>query len=345
MSHELMNDDAMFWVGQRPWHGLGTELDIPPNTEEALKLAKLNWLVHKKETTLPYTMSGGFNPFFKEKPQYIPTGNYCTYRVEDGNPIILGSVSERYEVLQNTEAFAPFDEVLLDAGYTYETAGAVQNGKRIWILAKAPESLMVGDDRVEKYAFLMNSHDGSTAVIMQPTPIRIVCNNTLNFALNAENNRISLKHTLQVRDRLKQVVSMLKAVEGNFDEVSETWKRMTEVEMHMEEAISYFEDVMPKLKNRGTVSYNTPTGRKAPDFQQRIFDRLTDNFVHGKGNSGQNLWHAYNAITEYVDHDQNHKDWVMGTQCGNGARLKNEALSIANNWIAAKHTPQHFSYN
>ena len=88
----------------------------------------------------------------------------------------------------------------------------------------------------------------------------------------------------------------------------------------------------------------TPTGRKSPDFQQKIFEALQDNFVHGKGNSGKNLWHAYNAVTEYVDHGRNHSDWIMGTQFGSGAKLKSTTLFVASEWVKDNSTP-FYSYS
>ena len=164
MAHELMNNNAMFYVGQTPWHGLGEKLEIAPNTKEALKLAKLDWEVHKTETYIK------LNKFMYIGKTYVPTEYCCTYRFDsDMNPIILGHVSKKYEVLQNEDAFQPFDEVLLDHGYTYETAGAVKDGQRIWILAKAPKNTTVGNDKVDQYVLLFNSHNGSTGVTMKPT--------------------------------------------------------------------------------------------------------------------------------------------------------------------------------
>jgi len=324
MAHEIMNDNAMFYVGETPWHGLGVSLDIPPSTEEALKLAGLDWEVEKKETMIPIN-SGVFGL----NQQLTPSGYYATYRRdEEGNIVILGHVSERYEVLQNVEAFKPFDEVLLEYGYTYETAGAVKNGKRVWILAKAPKSFLVGDDVADCYALLFNSHDGSTSVILKPTVIRVVCNNTLNFALSDEKVEIAMKHTLGVRDRLDQVTEMLKIAEGNIKEASETWNRMVDIEMSHRQAIEYFEEVLPNLKKRG-LNLKSPTGRKSPDFQQPIFDHLIANFVSGHGNNGKNLWHAYNAITEYVDHQKTYRDWVEATQFGNANKVKKRAFAIA----------------
>ena len=188
MAHELMNDNAMFYVGETPWHGLGEKLEIAPNTNEALKLAGLDWTVTKAETYIrvggpsgTLTVGGSYKGFsIKDTYNHAETGYCCTYRLNaDLEPVILGHVSKKYEVLQNKDAFQPFDEVLLDHGYTYETAGAVKDGQKIWILAKAPEQLNVGDDKIDKYVLLFNSHNGSTGVTMKPTIIRVVCNNTL----------------------------------------------------------------------------------------------------------------------------------------------------------------------
>ena len=127
MAHELMNDNAMFYVGKTPWHGLGYSLEIAPNTKDALKLAGLDWKVHKTETYIktdnlsPNLTTKYFN-YFNTKDNYYGTGYCCTYRMgSDLKPVILGHVSKKYEVLQNKDAFQPFDEVLLDHGYTYET--------------------------------------------------------------------------------------------------------------------------------------------------------------------------------------------------------------------------------
>ena len=121
MAHELMNDNAMFYVGETPWHGLGEKLEIAPNTNEALKLAGLDWEVHKSETSIKIgvhdTSHIGFMHRWKES--YHETGYCCTYRFDENNqPVILGHVSKKYEVLQNDETFQPYEEVLLYQGYT-----------------------------------------------------------------------------------------------------------------------------------------------------------------------------------------------------------------------------------
>ena len=308
MAHGLYGENHMFYVGKTPWHELGVKLDKPPTTSQALIQANLNWTVWKDETELP-----GFK---------TPTGHYATYRIdEDNNPIILGNVSGSYGILQNHEAFRPFSEVLIDHGYVYDTAGMINNGKRVWILAKCQEPLKVGDDTIDKYALLFNSHDGSTAVTLKPTPIRVVCNNTLNVALS-KGAAINLKHTTHVNDRLDDAIKVLKNAHGSLDKAITHMQRMTEVRNF--DVNKYFESVMPKLVERGHEKFNVLTGRKSPDKQQPIYDALINNFYNGKGNDGETVWHAYNAVTEWVDHNKYKKDdnWINRTQFGFGNQVK-----------------------
>ena len=327
MAHELLNNDAMFYVGQTPWHGLGEKLEIAPNTEEALQLAKLNWQVHKTETIINLSSTW--------RKVYHNTGYCCTYRYDKTQtPVILGHVSKKYEVLQNKDAFQPFDEVLLDHGYTYETAGAVKNGEKIWILAKAPEQEMVGDDAVDKYVLLFNSHNGSTGVTMKPTMIRVVCNNTLEYALNVQSDKgISLRHTTGVKDRLDTLTSALKTCDGDIKSAVNIMNRMNEAEITTEVINKYFEDVFPTLKNRDVEAYHPVTQRKLPNFAKPQYDKLVNNFYSGVGNNGRTMWDAYNAVTEYVDHDKNYTDPMSSIGFGWGKDVKQRAFKVAKQYL------------
>lgn len=326
-----MDGKAMFSVKELPWHRLGTVLDLPPTTDEALFHSGLNWPVMKAPNMI--NMGNGSDDYFS-------TGKYSTYRLDSDNmPVILGdNISDRYEIVQNIDAFKPFDKVLLDHGYTYETAGAVCDGKRIWVMAKSPDSILVGNDVIQRYVLLFNSHDGSLPVILLPTDVRVVCNNTLTMALNAAGRQMQLKHTMGVNERLDKVVDILNAADGQFHEAYDVYNRMNEIEMDVKTATNYFEELMPKLTNRGNVSY-TPTGRKRPDRQISVYDTLIDNFVSGPGNTGETLWHAYNAVTQYVDHGKAYKDWVESTTFGGWAALKHDAFSLASQITRATSSP------
>ena len=100
--------------------------------------------------------------------------------VRDTDQQILGVVTDRYKVVQNEDAFA-FTDQLLGEGVSYETAGSLQNGRRIWMLAKLPQRYIISGDEIEPYLVFMNAHDGTGAIKAAMTPIRVVCQNTFEI--------------------------------------------------------------------------------------------------------------------------------------------------------------------
>lgn len=318
MSHDLMNENMVYFA-QTPWHKLGTKLEESDRTDsqKVLEASGLDFEVKKIETTITVNDTT------------IDTGHFCTYREQDGETIILGNVGARYEILQNQDAFIPFDDALLEFGYKYETAGAIRNGRKIWILAKNG-SFEVGGDKIDKYMLVSNSHDGSSCVTVRPTPIRVVCNNTLNIALDRESKRkLSIRHTSSVKDNLMEVSLALKTAEGDFDKAVIHMNKMADLRSF--DVVDYLENVIPDLRKRGTEKTFTSKGKVKVDRKLETFDQLITNYESGKGNSGENLWHAYNAVTEYVDHQkyEGHKDWVKTTQFGLGNRIKERAFVVA----------------
>ena len=334
MAHQLL-DDTMFYVGDTPWHKLGIKLEKPPSIQSALVQSNLDWKVQKVPTVYQlYDNTGEYKePSGDIMFTLYNTGHYVTIKQDTNTP--LGNVSAKYEVLQNTNAFEPF-EVLLDKGYTLETAGAVDEGRKVWILAKKPSTVKIGDDDLLQYALLMNSHDGSTPVFLQPTDIRVVCANTLNWALDKKSDmRFSIRHTTGVNDRLKQVTDILKDADANWSRAHEIMNRMYEHKLDEKQAETYFEVVIPYLRNRG-LSGKNELGQIHRDFATPVFNQLKDNFKHGRGNKGETLWDAYNAVTEYFDHQKNHKDWVKGTQFGAPSRYKRDAFLYAKRIVSDK---------
>ena len=322
MAHQLL-DDTMFYVGQTPWHKLGIPLDNPPTIEEAIKLANLDWEVTKVPTFYKFRKTVKNMPVDLYYNKNIATGYFVTLKDDE---TILGNVSKRYEVLQNVDAFSPFS-VLLDNGYKLETAGAVRDGRMVWILAKKDEdTVKVGDDVIERYALLMNSHDGSTPVFLQPTNIRVVCANTLDFALSEKTQlRFSIKHTANVKSRLDEVSDALKFAEGNWQQAHEIMNRMIDIKMNYEQTTKYFESVIPFLVHRGQSGKNEVHNVTKRDIGTPVFHQLMNNWAK----EGETLWHAYNAVTEYYDHQKKYKDWVWSTQFGKPAQYKRNAFKNA----------------
>ena len=178
------NVETMFYTREKPWHGLGTEVQEAPTSTDALRLAGLDWRVDSRKIQV----CGG-----------AKIENYkANVRSSDG--AILGVVTDRYRIVQNEEAFA-FTDSLIGEGVTYETAGSLCGGKKIWLLAKMPETQIVGD-AVEPYLCFTNTHDGSGAIRVCMTPIRVVCNNTLNLALSQAKRAWSVRHTGDIQTKL-----------------------------------------------------------------------------------------------------------------------------------------------
>ena len=161
------NVETMFYVREAPWHGLGVRVESALNSEDALVMSGLNWNVLQKPIM---TTSGTPVPGYKAN-------------IRDTDNRVLGVVTDRYRVVQNSEAFA-FTDALLGEGVRYETAGSLQDGKKIWILAKLPDKYIIEGDQIDPYLVFSSSHDGSGSIKVAMTPIRVVCQNTLNLAMS-----------------------------------------------------------------------------------------------------------------------------------------------------------------
>lgn len=180
------NVETMFSVRETPWHGLGRIIMDAPASREALELAGLDWQVESRNI---YSGTGAMIPGYRAN-------------VRSTDDAVLGVVSDRYRIVQNEEAFQ-FTDDLLGEGVTYETAGSLQGGKKVWMLARLPRKYLIAGDQVEPYLVIFNSHDGSSGVKVAMTPIRVVCQNTLNLALNTAKRSWTARHTENVLLRVQ----------------------------------------------------------------------------------------------------------------------------------------------
>ena len=207
--------ESLFYVRETPWHGQGLRVEDAPSSEEAIRLAGLDWLVD-------------------QQPIYLADGtqikdNYANVRSSDGKA--LGIVGSKYKIVQNTEAFVFTDE-LLGEGVKYETAGSLKEGKVIWLLAKMPEAFEVLGDKVEPYLVFTNTHDGSGAVRVCMTPVRVVCNNTLNMALRGAKRVWSARHTGSIASKLDDARETLQFANNYIKATQETFEELYKVKLN-----------------------------------------------------------------------------------------------------------------
>ena len=186
------NVETMFYTREKPWHGLGVQVQEAPTSEKALWLAGLDWKVLQKD-------------IFTEGRVRVP-GYRANVRDTDGQ--VLGVVTDRYKVIQNEEAFA-FTDALLGKGVRYETAGSLQDGRKVWLLARLPSEYIISGEQISPYLVFSNTHDGSGAVRVAVTPVRVVCNNTLNLALQTAKRSWSMIHTGDIKGKLQEAKDTL----------------------------------------------------------------------------------------------------------------------------------------
>ena len=179
--------ESGFFVRQPAWHGLGTVVQEAPTSEDALHLAGLDWDV------VPHPVKDA------ETGLIIPN-TFSNCRSSDNTS--LGIVSDRYKIVQNVDAFRFTDE-LLGGDVRYETAGSLRDGKTIWLLAKLPETEILGD-KVEQYLVFSNSHDGTGRVRVCCTPTRVVCMNTLNYAISTAKRSWSMTHAGNIEGKMEE---------------------------------------------------------------------------------------------------------------------------------------------
>lgn len=200
--------ESMMYVREKPWHGLGTQVEEAPTSADALRLAGLDWNVVQRNIQV----CGG-----AKISQYK-----ANVRETDGS--VLGVVSKRYQIVQNSEAFE-FTDSLIGGEVRYETAGSLNGGRKIWLLARLPETEIVGD-KAEPYLCFTNTHDGSGAIRVCMTPIRVVCNNTLNLALGTAKRAWAVRHTGDMQSKMHEARVCLAMANTYMSELSQTAYRL-----------------------------------------------------------------------------------------------------------------------
>ena len=228
MAHMI---ETMFSVREKPWHGLGTIFMEAPASAEALKLAGLDWKVVQE-------------PVYTDNRELIK-GYKANVRSSDRR--VLGVVSDRYKVVQNTDAFSFTDE-LLGKGVKYETAGSLQEGKKVWLLARLPKEYVIAGERISSYLVFSNTHDGSGSVKVAVTPVRVVCNNTLNLALETAKRSFSMIHTGNIHDKIQEAKDTLFMAENYMDNLGIEFEQLRRQKMTDAQVKEYIELLLPMEK-------------------------------------------------------------------------------------------------
>lgn len=272
------NVESMFYTRKAPWHGLGTMVTEAPCSADALKLAGLDWQVVQREL---FTSDG-----------ILAAGFKANVRAEDDR--VLGVVTDRYRVVQNEEAFA-FTDALLGEGIRYETAGSLQGGRRTWILAKLPQRYIISGDEVTPYMVFMNSHDGTGAIKAAMTPIRVVCQNTLNIALKRAKRSWSIHHTGNIRNKMEEARNTLLYADDYMAELGKEIDSLNRIKMTDRQVYEGIDLLFPDSGDSSEQQKKNAV-RMKEDIKMRYFDA-----PDLKG-MGKTAYRFVNAVSDFATH-------------------------------------------
>lgn len=272
------NVETMFYTREKPWHGLGTMVMEAPTSSQALQLAGLNWEVEQQ----PIMTTEGIEL------------NGFLANVRSTDKKILGVVSDKYKVVQNEEAFA-FTDALLGEGVTYETAGSLQEGKKVWLLARLPQRYIISGDEISPYLVFSNTHDGSGAIKVAMTPIRVVCNNTLNLALDNAKRSWSTIHMGNLSGKIQDARQTLLYADNYMAELGKAFERLLRIKITDRQVLDYINCLFPDDEML-TSQQKKNMNRMKEDLKMRYFDAPD---LKDVGKCG---YRFVNAVSDFATH-------------------------------------------
>ena len=299
MAHKIdmtRNENGGFVSYQQPaWHKLGTVFNRAITVNDALNEGGLNFTVNKA----PNIHRIPFNADIES------TESFFTYRSD--NNIILGSkLGKDYTVFQNSEALSFVQDILDKGTAQIETAGSIDQGKRVFICLKNSNQITVGsNDIVNSYVLITNSHDGTLAITAMPTNVRVVCNNTLQAALGSK-GAIKIRHTINANYRVSEALKVLNLLNDSTQKSEDVYNTMHQNIISKNDLIDYIGNIFMseeeiKMSQAGKKIDEVLSTRK-----QNIITDVLGFANRGIGqaqalnNDKLNMWYAYNAVTGYL---------------------------------------------
>ena len=285
MAHQI---EEMMYVGATPWHNLGNRfVEAPKTLEDAMVAAGLNWTVSTKK-------------LFLDNGAQAP----AMATVRDSDQSILGVVGMGYKPLQNKNAFDFFNPFIESGAATIETAGSLMQGKRVWVQAKITSDVDVvkGNDIIERYILLSNSHDGTMAVRAGFTPQRVVCQNTLTMAHhNGESQLIRIKHGQNVEQNVEAVSKIMNLANNAFETTLEQYRLLANKEINSKDLEKYVKMVFKLDEDKEGAG-------------KRLLNNIIPLFEKGRGNDMSEIkgtyWAAYNSISEHLQYFRGNDEQV-----------------------------------
>lgn len=334
MSHEIYENDHMVSALVTPWHGLGTVSDKLLTPAEAYVAAKLDYEVGKHPAYTRVREDANFKDVITElvaanatSPELsfaellvmigydLPIdGKFATVRHDINYP--MGVVGGDYTIFQNSQGYDIIEAV--GDSVQIETSGSLGNGRKVWALAKMDRALDLDGDELLAYLLFLWSHDGSSAVRIMPTPVRVVCANTLRMAVHGGRTVWSASHTASIHDRAEQAMQTLRLGNSFYDNFETEVRRL--IDLTVEEMV--FESILQEV-----VPDPEPVGGK-------VSDRKLNNALERRGEIRQ-LYHNDPRVAPFngtgwgiVQAFSTHDLWFGSVHGGETKRLERQANRV-----------------
>jgi phage/plasmid-like protein (TIGR03299 family) len=315
----------MAYVGQAPWHGLGSSLSPKQPLEIWQREAGMDWQIRESPVHFKADAVGHLGTIHSFPEQKV------LYRSDTKAP--LSVVSNRYQVVQPREVLEFYRDLTEISGYELETAGVLKGGKKFWALARTGHATALkGNDQVNSYLLLATSCDGTLATTATPTTVRVVCNNTLTISLNGSSHAIKVPHS--TRFDSQTVKKQLGIAVSQWEEFMYRMRTLTERKVQWPEAMGFFMEVLCDMRPGAPIPEVLPN-KRAMEKVQSLYE--------GKGRGSDlesargTAWGLLNAVTEYIDHERRARSSeyrVDSAWFGRGAAIKQRALDSALRLVA-----------
>jgi phage/plasmid-like protein (TIGR03299 family) len=322
MAHEVEN--MVSARGKVPWHGVGHVLDKELISSEEIMniMPEFNFTVEKRQN---FTYSRNGNTMALED-------SYSLIRVNPdlSESVLCGTVGRNYVAIQNKDAFKFFDNIVGEGEAIYETAGILKNGRIIFLAAVLPEYIKIlghENDTIRPYLLLSNWHDGTSSLRAMFTPVRVVCNNTLNMALGNNFSQVSIRHTASAEERMYEASRLMGIVNQFSLELNKAFNKMALAKISSDDIVKYVNTLIPLEDGASDI---------VKERRENVRNSILELAECGQGaeleTAHGTVWGAFNAFTEYVDHFEKTKTDSARTEkllFGSGRLRKQQAFDLA----------------
>jgi phage/plasmid-like protein (TIGR03299 family) len=282
-------------------------IDSMYRTPELPKMSAKGTLLDKPQTAADAIIEAGLDWSVLEQDIFFQSSNQSTfYQIPNRKALIrsdtldtLGIFSKGYEVVQNRDAFGMFDEVIGAGEAIYHSAGSLDGGKKVWVMAKLPTDIeIIPNDKVGKFILLTNTHDGSRSLRMSMMAQRFACWNSISAVLRRTSSTdFVAKHTKNVLNKASEARQILGLADVYYDILAKQIDELVNTRWNTLQTHNYIKDVLGFDDERETQDH-----RLVKTYDAVV--ELLEHPLNVQGGIKGTKWAAFNAFTHYIDHER-----------------------------------------